>query len=91
MGSKYSKEFKHDALRLAEREGVAAASERLGISKRQIYDWRRTEQLKTIRPPKGLQAGETIEEGYNRLEKQYAELAEANYILRKALGFLAGQ
>ena len=34
--TKYSKEFKEDALRIAEREGVKAASERVGIKARQI-------------------------------------------------------
>lgn len=91
MGTKYSSEYKAEALHMASRDGVASASEKLGISPRQIYDWRRAERLKAVRVPKGLQAGETIEEGYNRLEKRCDELAEANYILKKALGFFAGQ
>lgn len=91
MKSKYSKEFREDALRLAEREGVAAAGEKLGIPKRYIYDWRRSRRLTAVRPPKGLKAGESLEEGYRRQEKEIAELSEANYILKKALGFFVGQ
>ncbi len=86
--SKYSKEFREEAVRMADRDGVAAASERLGVDKRHIYDWRRTKRLKKVQQPKGLKPGETVEEGFNRLENECAELREANYILRKAMGFL---
>jgi len=81
MNSKWSKEFKEDALRLSEKEGVQAASEKLGISKRQIYDWRLERRLVAVRSPKGLKFGESIEEGFNRLEKECEELTEANMIL----------
>jgi len=86
--SKYSKEFREEALRMAEREGVAATSEKLGVDKRYIYDWRRTRRLKKAEPPKGLKPGETVDEGFARLEKENDELREANYILKKAMGFL---
>lgn len=91
MGTKYSKEFKEDALRLSAGEGVAAASEKLGISKRQIYEWRRNQRLATIKMPKGIKDGETLEECCHRLEKECEELREANYILKKAMGFLVGR
>jgi len=91
MGTKYSKEFKEDALRLAAGEGVAAASEKLGIAKRQIYEWRRDQRQATVRVPKGMQPGETLEESCHRLEKECNELREANYILKKAMGFLVGR
>lgn len=91
MGTKYSKEFKEDALRLASVEGVASASEKLGVAKRQIYDWRRDERLANVRVPRGLKSGETLEECCHRLEKECDELREANYILKKAMGFLVGR
>ena len=91
MDSKWSKEFKEDALRLAEKEGVQAANEKLGISKRQIYDWRRERRLAAVRPPKGLRPGESLEVYCDRLEKECAELSEANTILKKAMGFLVGR
>ena len=87
----YSKEFKEDALRVAEREGVAKACEKLGLRANQIYEWRKNKRIKQIGSPKGLKAGETIEEGYKRLERENAELYEANTILKKAMGFLAGR
>ena len=86
--SKYSKEFREEALRIAERDGVAAASEKLGVDKRHVYDWRRTRRLKKAEPPKGLKPGETVEDCCQRLEKENNELREANYILKKAMGFL---
>jgi len=89
--SKYSKEFRMDALRLAEREGVKYASDALGITKGNIYDWRRTRRLDKVTQPKGLKPGETVEEGFHRLEKECGELREANLILKKAMGFLVGR
>ena len=91
MGSKYSKEFKEDALRLCEREGTAKASERLGISPKNLYAWQRAERLEHGAAPKGLRPGETVEQGYKRLERELEELREANYILKKAMGFMVGR
>ena len=91
MERKYSDTFKSDALLLAEREGVKSASEKLGIKPRHIYDWRKSKQFAQNRRPKGLKPGETIEDGFQRLERECDELVEANYILKKAMGFLVGR
>ena len=89
--SKYSKEFRTDALQLAEREGVQYACDALGISKSRIYDWRRTRRLGHGGLTKGLRPGESVEEGFRRMEKENDELREANQILKKAMGFLVGR
>ena len=89
--NKYSKEFKEDALRLAEREGVNRACEKLGLRQNQIYDWRRHARERQAILPKGLKPGETLEEYTRRLERENAELNEANTILKKAMGFLVGR
>ena len=89
--AKYSKEFKEDALRIAEREGVSRACEKLGLKKSQIYDWRRSKRERQGIQPKGLKAGETLEEYTRRLEREVSELNEANTILKKAMGFLVGR
>ena len=91
MAKKYSKEFKEDALRLAEREGVNRASEQLGLRANQIYDWRRLKRANENITPKGVKPGETIEEGFRRLENEVYELREANTILKKAMVFLVGR
>jgi len=89
--NKYSREFKEDALRIAEREGVSGACEKLGLRHNQIYDWRRHQRESQTILPKGLKSGETIEEYTKRLEREIAELNEANTILKKAMGFLVGR
>ena len=91
MGSKYSKEFRQDALRLCEREGVKAASEKLGVPIKALYTWKREERLERGAAPKGLLPGETAEQGFRRLEREVNELREANYILKKAMGFMVGR
>jgi len=87
----YSQEFKEDALRIAEREGVSKACEKLGLKPTQIYEWRKNRRIKQIGLPKGLKPGETLEEYAKRLENENAELYEANTILKKAMGFLVGR
>jgi len=91
MRKSYNQDFKRDALRIAEREGVQKACEKLGLQPRQIYEWRKTEKTKQIGLPKGLKNGESLEEYARRLESECAELYEANTILKKAMGFLVGR
>lgn len=91
MGSKFSKEFRGEALRLCEREGVTAASQKLGIGAKTLYGWQRAARLERGEVPKGLRPGETIEQGYRRLERENEELRDANYILKKAMGFMVGR
>jgi transposase len=90
-GQKNSASFKEEALKLAEREGVKPASEKLGITPRHIYDWRKSKQHDRVLRPKGLKPGETVEECIKRLERECDELFEANNILKKAMGFLVGR
>jgi len=90
MERKYDKEFKGNALKMAERDGVKATCEKLGLRKHAIYDWRRDERLKKCGVKLGgkkLEPGETIEQAYERVCGERDEFAEANYILKKALGF----
>jgi transposase len=87
----YSKEFKEDALQLAEREGVNQACEKLGLRPNQIYDWRRLHLERQSIMPKGMKAAETLEEYTRRLEREVSELTEANTILKKAIGFMVGR
>lgn len=63
---KYDEEFKANALKLAEEIGVSAASKRLGISIKKLYNWRRSECLKTGQPH-GAYPGETPEQTIKRL------------------------
>ena len=45
MGRKYTEEYKADVLKLADEIGVSAACQRLGISTKTVYSWRRAERL----------------------------------------------
>ena len=90
MGQKYSIEYKAEVLKLTDEIGVRAACERLGLSTKTVYNWRREERLKRGEL-RGMQPGETAEQAVERLLRENKELHEANYILRKALGFMAGR
>ena len=90
MGRKYTEEYKADVLKLADELGVSAACRRLGISTKTVYSWRRAERLASSEI-RGVQPGETPEQAIARLTHELQELHEANYILRKALGFMAGR
>lgn len=90
MGEKYKAEYKADVLKLADEIGVSAACQRLGLSTKTVYNWRRAERLGAGKI-RGVQPGETPEQAVERLVRENKELQEANYILRKALGFMAGR
>ena len=74
----------------ADEIGDRAACEQLVLSTQTVYNWRREERLKRVEL-RGVQPGETAEQAVERLLRENKELHEANYILRKALGFMAGR
>lgn len=45
MGQKYTEEYKADVLKLTDEIGVSAAFQRLGISTKTVYNWRRAVRL----------------------------------------------
>lgn len=55
-----------------------------------VYNWRRAERI-AKGEIRGVQPGETPEQAVVRLTREIRELQEANYILRKAPGFMAGR
>lgn len=90
MREKYNADYKADMLKLADEIGVSAACRQLGISTKTVYNWGRAERLAKDEI-RGVQPGETPEQAVARLTRENKELHEANYILRKALGFMAGR
>lgn len=86
--TKYSEEFKREAIRLSDEIGNKKAAAQLGIPYYTLADWRNHSKHK----PKiaETELNETELRNRNReLEKENAELRQANEILKDALGFFA--
>jgi len=81
----HSPEFRSEALKLAERIGVAAAALELGLYEFQFYAWRsKIQQQKTSSQRESEQATEIA-----RLKRQLAERDEELAILQKAATYFA--
>lgn len=84
---RYSKEFKAEALKLSDEIGVKKAAEQLGLHYNTMSDWRK---LRKRKQESETSASEAEMLSRNRqLEKENAELKQANEILKDALGFFA--
>ena len=85
--SKYSKEFKEEAIRLSDEIGNKKAAAQLGIPYYTLADWRNASKHK----PKVIEtlSEEELRIRNRELEQENAELREANNILKDALGFFA--
>ena len=87
--AKYSREFKEDALKLSDEIGVKKAASQLGLPYYTLADWRnRTRDRITGQLKKEMSLTEQ-EIRVRELERENAELKEANEILKDALGFFA--
>lgn len=81
----YTPEFRDEALKLAERIGVAAAARELNLYESQLYAWRsKQQQLKTSSERENELSTENA-----RLKRQLAEQAEELAILQKAATYFA--
>lgn len=86
---RFPKEFKIEAVRQSEREGVTArqVAEELGITDRLLYKWRR-EYLKDPEPSvSGDQAA--LQSEVQRLRRENERLLEERAILKKAIRYFA--
>jgi transposase len=86
---RFPQEFKVEAVRQSEREGVTSrqVAEELGISDRLLYKWRR-ELLKDPEPPaSGDQA--SLQAEVQRLRRENERLQEERAILKKAIRYFA--
>ncbi len=78
-------EFRDEALKLAERIGIAAAARELNLYKSQLYNWRSKQQQQMTSPE-----GENELAAENaRLKRQLAERDEELAILQKAATYIA--
>ena len=84
--TKYSKEFKEEALKLSDEIGNKKAASQLGIPYYTLADQRNKSKHK----PKGTDLSNTELRIRNcELEREVSELRRANEILKDALGFFA--
>ena len=83
---KYTKEFKEEALKLADEIGVRKAAEQLGLKYNTLTDWRKQRKEQQSQPQ--LSEAEQARR-IRELEQELAELKRANDILKDALGFFA--
>ena len=76
----HTPEFRNEALKLAERIGVAAAARELSLYESQLYAWRSKQQQQMSSSERESElAAENV-----RLKRQLAEQAEELAILQKA-------
>lgn len=85
---KYSEEFKKEAIRLSDEIGNKKAAAQLGIPYYTLADWRNHSKHKPKVPKPELSEVE-LKIRYRELERENAELRQANEILKDALGFFA--
>ena len=81
----HTPEFRHEALKLAERIGVAAESRELSLYESQLYNWRSKQQQQLSSSGR---ENELVAENA-RLKRQLAEQAEELAIIQKAATYFA--
>ena len=83
--TRYTKEFREQAVKLSDEIGLKKASEQLGLSYFTLSNWRKNKKEKE--KPKYDFSSEPLTEREKQLMKEIAELKEANEILKDAMGF----
>ncbi len=81
----HTPEFRNEALKLAERIGVAAAARELSLYESQLYNWRSKQQSQTTSSERESEQAAEIA----RLKRQLAERNEELAILQKAATYFA--
>lgn len=83
----YSAQFKEEALRRAERDGVPVTARELKLHESQLYAWRARRRLhgQSSEEQRLLQAEQA------RLKREVARLEEENAFLKKAAAYFAKQ
>jgi len=90
MGTKrrlYSKEFKVEAVELAEKIGISKASIDLGVNQANITRWRRAKN--TPEPSIGSKAYADLEKQLRLAQKENQYLKKISDVLKKSLGIFS--
>lgn len=88
---RYTKEFKIEALNLAEQlASYSAAARQLGVSDSTLHEWRKKYNfnVSTVSSKTAVQAINEAEE-IKRLRRENEELKKTNYILKRAAAFFS--
>ena len=87
---KYTDDFKHRVVTLANEIGVAEAGRKLGVPSGNIYGWQ-TKLLRIGRVSKSdtKSVTESQDEELKRLRKENLDLKKANIILKSAAAFFS--
>lgn len=90
---RYDKQFKEEAVRLAQEIGTRRAAEQLGLSYHTLSGWRRNKQEHGAEAFVGSGKSYVSDQGMTQreieLQRENDELRRANEILKDALGFFA--
>jgi transposase len=90
MKKQYTKEFKLEALKLAEELGsVAEATRQLGVPANAIHNWKNKYKFKFEKEIAPKAAAISEAEEIKRLKKENEELKKVNYILKRAAAFFS--
>ncbi len=85
----YTKEFKLEALKLAEEVGVERAARDLGVSKTSLYDWQRSAKTEGGDAFRGHGRLTERDEELRKLRQEVKTLKMEREILKKATAFFA--
>jgi len=86
---KHTKEFKLEALKLAEQIGVPRAAKDLGIAENMLYRWRMVAATEGIDAFRGNGRLTERDEELRRLRQENKVLRQEREILKKATSFFA--
>jgi transposase len=87
--SRYTEEFKIDALKLAKTLGnYTEAAKKLGVSDSLLHSWKKTYNI-SIDSNKSVEIAFAETEELKRLKKENEELKKINYILKRAAAFFS--
>lgn len=90
----YTREFKEQAVRLAETMGSCTrAAKQLGVPMANVHNWKAKSKDGKLKDSKNNMSSGTIgelpEQELKRLRKENEELKQVNYILKRAAAFFS--
>ena len=92
-GRRYTKEFKIEAVRLAQSVGYTEASRRLGMPDSSLYNWIKLDRAGKLGATTGVSAtprsAKELEAEVDRLRRELAAAKVDNEILKKAAAYFA--